>query len=86
MHHRIYGKPDFPDRWDRLRAFLKADGDQEDNPDYFLWLYVLNDAELLEHGTSIRCSWITNLGHEFLDAVQDYGTDPEKWKGVIVTP
>lgn len=29
-------------------------------------LYIINNAELLEHGTSVGCSWLTDKGKEFI--------------------
>ncbi len=50
-----------------------------DNPDGWMWLSVLEIAGLVEHGTSIRCSWRTYKGDRTLAALRKYGCDPAKW-------
>lgn len=47
--------------------------DRQEWPPYedghrMLALYVLDAADLLEHGTTIRCSWLTEKGREILQA------------------
>lgn len=38
-------------------------------------LYLLDKAELIEHGGSISGSWLTEKGIEFLKAAKHYGTE-----------
>lgn len=45
---------------------------------------VLDGAGMLEHGTGIGCAWLTDEGNLFLQFLQEYGTDTNKWpEGII---
>lgn len=47
------------------------------------WTYMplaFMDAKgFIEHGISIRCSWLTPLGKAVLAWLEKYGTDVDKW-------
>lgn len=62
--------PDFA-RYEKWSTLLK-------NPYALTVLYMLNDREFLEHGTSVYGSWITSEGHKLIDALDlmaEYGYD-----------
>ena len=37
------------------------------------------DARLTEHGTSVHCGWLTDLGRAVLAALRKHGPDPDAW-------
>jgi hypothetical protein len=38
---------------------------------YYLLIQLLENANLCEHGTSIRCPWITDTGKDLLEALKN---------------
>jgi hypothetical protein len=44
-------------------------GSYEDMP-YMFFVYWANENNFLEHGTTARCSWLTDLGHELLSDIE----------------
>lgn len=55
--------------WDGLRKEFRLD----DEPRlYYAVLMILDQFNLIEHGTSIRCSWLTEEGKEFLAAARKH--------------
>lgn len=48
--------------------------DRFEGPAYCV-LALLDDAELIEHGTSIRNPWLTVAGRVFLQALRDFDHD-----------
>ena len=39
---------------------------------FYVLAGILSDLNFIEHGTSIRCSWITKKGKEFLAQLKSY--------------
>lgn len=62
-----------PGKWEECFELLG------DPPDCWMWLSVLEIANLLDHGTSVRCFWRTHKGALALAALRKYGCDPDKW-------
>lgn len=57
------------DRWEAAREILQdcePDRWRDWSPVEELVLVLLDQAELLDHGTTIRCSWRTDLGNATL--------------------
>ena len=66
-------------------ALIELLGSQ-DGGDYWMWLHVLSHLELTEHGGGIAGSWLTHHGEEVLRALDEHGTDPDKWKSNAARP
>jgi len=49
-------------------------GDYEDLP-YMFFVYWANDKEFAEHGTTARCSWLTDKGKELLRDIETVSND-----------
>jgi hypothetical protein len=60
----------FRDHREELRALIGG-GDGA----FYLVLYVLDSAGLIDHGTSIDGSWITKKGSHYLALMQRHGFD-----------
>jgi hypothetical protein len=57
------------ERWNKLMAELGFDAD----PRLFYALTsLLDDRDLIEHGSSIRCSWLTERGKEALALMKEH--------------
>jgi len=37
---------------------------------YMFFIYWANDKDFAEHGTTARCSWLTDKGHELLNDIK----------------
>ena len=78
---RAYAKlPDGPS--------LIADGDEDyppmlgdvpDNPLGWAFLSYLDELGWTEHGVSIRVGWLTDVGKQVLDDLEEAGTEIEGW-------
>lgn len=60
--------------WDALRGSL---GWTVDERLFYAVMLLLDDRDLIEHGTSIRVPWITNKGREALALMRDH------WKPLL---
>lgn len=49
---------------------------------FWVFLSALDDKGLLEHGTTIRYSWLTDTGRAFLDFLNEHGPYSDAWPGV----
>lgn len=38
----------------------------------YLLLYILDDHEFIEHGTTIHCPWITDKGNDLIDVLDEF--------------
>lgn len=65
-----------PGKWSERNALL---GDRE-RADYWVWLYWLDGAGLLEHGSVCSGSWRTAKADAMLKALEEYGIDPMAWE------
>jgi len=80
---------DITDTWDRQRAegqtsFARATGFYEPMGDIpalavEFAAHVLSHADLLEHGSSVQCAWLTAPGKLVLLFLRKFGCDREKW-------
>jgi hypothetical protein len=50
-----------------------------DDPIHWLATYALDKAGLIEHGSNVRWSWLTDKGHVTLNYLRDYGCEPDAW-------
>lgn len=48
------------------------DTDTTDDPYKQYMAYILEEKGLAEHGSNIRCSWLTDKGKEMLSALDEY--------------
>jgi len=55
--------------WDRaeFEDVFRGNGDTGDTLFFWMALYFLDRSGLIEHGTSIRYSWLTDEGRDFLE-------------------
>lgn len=44
---------------------------------FWLTVYALNDADLMEHGGSARVGWVTDRGKRYLALLEKYGCDTQ---------
>jgi hypothetical protein len=69
------------DAWARSYAAL-----EELLPDVanrWMWLCVIDSADLIEHGGNISGSWLTGDGHRALAALREYGCDHDQWNRTV---
>jgi hypothetical protein len=52
---------------DMLLKLNKNEWGSYDDKSYMLFVYWADSQQLTEHGTTIRCSWLTKLGEEILN-------------------
>lgn len=52
-------------------------GDYEDAP-YMFFVYWADGLELAEHGTTVRCSWLTEKGKKFLADIESVTQEEDK--------
>ena len=57
-----------------LYAWLSPCVDGGDDPVRWFALYVVSGLDLLEHGCSVRGSWLTDDGRGVLSFLREYGT------------
>lgn len=57
------------ERWKQIENYFNTPGLM-----YFV-LYILDNMKLIEHGSSIGGSWLTERGQEVLDALNEVGDD-----------
>lgn len=58
---------------EQLWASIDRDSDLD-----LLLLYVLDRESLIEHGTTVYCSWLTTLGDEFLRIATEHWAQSER--------
>jgi hypothetical protein len=71
-----YGTEDHKDvepQWERQRTLLC--GESEWTPLAYVFLSVMQRLDLTEHGTAIRCSWLTEKGEAILAILTDENID-----------
>ncbi len=46
---------------------------------FWWYLYFLDNLDLIEHGSGIRFSWLTEKGDAVLAYLKRHGVDPDEW-------
>lgn len=60
--------------WHTFDKFVNDVCHSDENVAYCL-LFLCENAELMEHGTSIRGVWLTEIGYQFLDFIKNGGIE-----------
>lgn len=50
----------------------------DEEPQRHFALYVFDAADFIEHGTSIRCAWLTEKGKEWLQDAEEWLSNEEE--------
>jgi hypothetical protein len=72
---------DLLERAESKGAFLEPLGDRLNSKAVEFIANIMNSYhwDLLEHGISVRLSWLTERGELLLGFLRDFGTDPDAW-------
>jgi hypothetical protein len=58
--------------WDALKKLLPGVYSEPNNFAEWFLLYVLDHCDLIDHGTTVRCPWLTTKGESFVAAIESY--------------
>jgi hypothetical protein len=69
IFHEFHKNGDFDEKWNQMKEDLRKEFGADDvyeNDLLLFMVYILNDRKILEHGSSVGGSWLSNLGEMFL--------------------
>ena len=61
------------------------EGLDHESGDVWLWFYLLDKLDLIEHGSNVFFGWLTTLGRQILWCLYEYGCDIDKWEESCTT-